>query len=691
MAAQLFTLPQQVRVSSSGAPYALAKAYWYRANTTTAQDVYTTSALSVAHAQPVQADSSGQFPAIWLDPAASSDYRVIVKTSAGATLDDYTIPRGPVSTAERATFTSEVFTATAGQTLFTLSSSYSPGASACAVYVNGAKQVVVSDFTETSRTSVTLILGASLGDVVEVVTGAVVSTGNDSSDILDFLQSGTGAVTRTAQDKMREWVSPEDFGAVGNGVTDDTAAIQAAITAIQSSSYHNKELRLGAVAYRITGTLTVTGPVKIVGQGVRDFDSSRPTTIPTTGSWFIHASTTGPLFQFSSTLGTGAALLDFGVFQEGHATPGIGWAPTVKDWVIRNESTQGSLHIRRVHFHNVYKGVLTDYANRPRYEDITGQFFLQAFQFDRIYDIGKLEGLHAWTYWSENDYVLQYQQAHCVAIILLRADGMWMDRLFTFAVKDGIYVGLSTYGGTSRVIYINGMYCDFTARAVVVDSSSPAHLQIGNLFSLGQAWPVTSPATVLTGAAAVHIVSGTNHLVQIGNLFSVLSEGAMVIVAGTSNQVWIESEVIEQYDRAGAGLGAHFVDTTNFVKLGSIPSLAKYSGTAAEITGALGGDVVMQVAQKFNAANTINRLVASGSAAGQLAVVTAEGEATAGVAVLAATTGIVSLASSANALAFYGGASAVKGAVTGAKGGNAALGNLLTYLAARGLLTDSTT
>jgi len=424
---------------------------------------------------------------------------------------------------------------------------------------------------------------------------------------------------------------------------------------------------------------------------VRDFDSSRPTTIPTTGSWFIHASTTGPLFQFSSTLGTGAALLDFGVFQEGHATPGIGWAPTVKDWVIRNESTQGSLHIRRVHFHNVYKGVLTDYANRPRYEDITGQFFLQAFQFDRIYDIGKLEGLHAWTYWSENDYVLQYQQAHCVAIILLRADGMWMDRLFTFAVKDGIYVGLSTYGGTSRVIYINGMYCDFTARAVVVDSSSPAHLQIGNLFSLGQAWPVTSPATVLTGAAAVHIVSGTNHLVQIGNLFSVLSEGAMVIVSGTNNQVWIESEVIEQYDRAGAGLGAHFVDTTNFVKLGSIPSLAKYSGTAAEITGALGGDVVMQVAQKFNAANTINRIVASGSAAGQLAVVTAEGEAAAGVAVLAATTGIVSLASSANALAFYGGASAVKGAVTGAKGGNAALGNLLTYLAARGLLTDSTT
>lgn len=80
-----------------------------------------------------------------------------------------------------------------------------------------------------------------------------------SSTDVSFLQAGTGAVTRTAQSKMRDVVSVRDFGAVGDGVADDTAAIQ---NAINSGS---KNVYLPAGTYRITSPLTMAGGVSLIG------------------------------------------------------------------------------------------------------------------------------------------------------------------------------------------------------------------------------------------------------------------------------------------------------------------------------------------------------------------------------------------------------------------------------------------
>ena len=68
------------------------------------------------------------------------------------------------------------------------------------------------------------------------------------SNLVSYLPSGTGAVATTVQTKLRESVSVKDFGAVGDGVANDTTAIQAAINTTKDVFFPNG-------TYKITTTL----------------------------------------------------------------------------------------------------------------------------------------------------------------------------------------------------------------------------------------------------------------------------------------------------------------------------------------------------------------------------------------------------------------------------------------------------
>lgn len=83
---------------------------------------------------------------------------------------------------------------------------------------------------------------------------------------LTFTQSGAGAVSRTALAKMRDIVNVRDFGATGNGSTDDTAAILAAVTAAAGKTLIIPD---PTVAYKMTAGLTIPAGTKIHGNNKR--------------------------------------------------------------------------------------------------------------------------------------------------------------------------------------------------------------------------------------------------------------------------------------------------------------------------------------------------------------------------------------------------------------------------------------
>lgn len=190
--------------NNSGVPLAGGLLYTYAAGTTTPATTYTSSSGSTPNSNPIVLDSAGRTPAqIWLD--SGSNYKFILRDSTGVLI--WTNDNIPGSTAASAV-------------------SYSPTGNFTATTVQGAL------------------------DELATSSGA---------NIIKYNQGATGAVTRTVKSKLQDVVSVKDFGATGDGTTDDTAAIQAAVNALSQAGVGGV-VRFPAGTYKVTSNINITWP-----------------------------------------------------------------------------------------------------------------------------------------------------------------------------------------------------------------------------------------------------------------------------------------------------------------------------------------------------------------------------------------------------------------------------------------------
>jgi len=223
---------------NNGNPLSGGKIFTYAAGTTTNQATYTSATGVTAHTNPIILDAAGRVPSgeIWLTDGLQ--YKFVIKTSTDVLIGTYDNIIGINSNFINFLTETEIQTATAGQTVFTLTTmQYQPGTNSLSVFVDGVNQYdgVSYAYVETSSTVVTFTAGLHVGALVKFTTAQTLSSGVTDASLVTYDPPFTGSVPTNVEEKLSETVSVKDFGAVGDGTTNDSTAFSLAINAISAA------------------------------------------------------------------------------------------------------------------------------------------------------------------------------------------------------------------------------------------------------------------------------------------------------------------------------------------------------------------------------------------------------------------------------------------------------------------------
>ena len=229
--------------------------------------------------------------------------------STDAANKDYVDDKLVLSGTSLSGFNKSVHTGDNTTTQFTLSFTAQTGtATAFRVTVNGSVQTPDTDYTvDTGTNQITFTSApATSANIVVVPLGT-------AQDVNSIGVTATGSTAaRSLAERFGQVLTPYDFGAVGDGTTDDTAALQAWIAYLNADAKNVGELGKGAFAFNTTLELTRTG-VGIIGSQLK----GRRTGSTRLASTLVWTGGADPMFRVATAQHTFAYV---GVETNGSAT-----------------------------------------------------------------------------------------------------------------------------------------------------------------------------------------------------------------------------------------------------------------------------------------------------------------------------------------------------------------------------------
>jgi len=175
--------------------------------------------------------------------------------------------------------------------------------------------------------------------------GIIPGTSATSTDQMTYTQGGTGSAARVLTSRLQDYVSVKDFGAKGDGVTNDTTAIQNAVNATPVDG----QLYFPAGKYIISSAITINKPMKILGSNAGSIYNSNGSYIqqvtPTENAFTLVARTANYAFGQYGIVGvTFDSISIHGNSDATRSLNGIGVDTTVNG---------GDFHIRECVFKDV--------------------------------------------------------------------------------------------------------------------------------------------------------------------------------------------------------------------------------------------------------------------------------------------------------------------------------------------------